>query len=192
MYNSMLGQPAMQPVPIKAHFVARHDPHRLAGPRSLRTRRRKTCCQCRQVAPRNRVTAHLRRARHHHTELPLRFAQFKCNVNRGIFVSGGGVSVIELQHLDLRGSDESLQTNPNLLTSHHPIVSEEPAKRASRRTATSEIVPAAILRDGRAKERGLLRMRSEGLSTIVRCDWLRGIDPLDQLAIFSRKGSASL
>jgi hypothetical protein len=36
--------------------------------------------------------------------------------------------VIELQHLDLRGSDESLQTNPNLLTSHHPIVSEEPTE----------------------------------------------------------------
>jgi hypothetical protein len=33
--------------------------------------------------------------------------------------------VIELQHLDLQGSDESLQTNPNLLTSHHPIGSEE-------------------------------------------------------------------
>jgi hypothetical protein len=42
--------------------------------------------------------------------------------------------VIELQHLDLRGWDESLQTNPNLLTSHHPIVSEtEYALRATKR-----------------------------------------------------------
>src|ERR1700694_5602914 len=35
--------------------------------------------------------------------------------------------------------------------------------RASRRTATSEIVPAAILRDGASR---LLRMRSVGLSSI--------------------------
>src|SRR5215470_12224780 len=71
--------------------------------------------------------------------------------------------------------------------------------RASRRTATGEIVPVAILRDGRASksavadfdtltlpksgkpdfgERGLLRMRSEGVISTIRCDWFRGIDSL--------------
>src|SRR5215470_9230238 len=68
--------------------------------------------------------------------------------------------------------------------------------RASRRTATGQTVPAAILRDGRASksavadfdtltlpksgkpdfgERGLLRIRSEGLISIVRSDWFHGI-----------------
>src|SRR6266852_924688 len=125
--NALVRQPAMQPVPIKAGLVARHDPHRLAGPCCLRARGCKPCRQRRQVAPRNRVAAHLRRAGHHHAELPLRLTQFKCNVHRGIVVRGGCVSVIELQHLDLRGWDESLQTNPTSLTSHHPIVSEEAA-----------------------------------------------------------------
>src|SRR5260370_40818289 len=54
--------------------------------------------------------------------------------------------------------------------------------RASRRTATSRDVPVAILRPSRAsgrprEERGLLRMRSEGLDSPVRCDWFHGIDP---------------
>src|SRR4249919_560382 len=50
--------------------------------------------------------------------------------------------------------------------------------RASRRTATSEIVPAAILRDARrAKRRAeLLKMRSVGLSSSARSDWFHGID----------------
>jgi len=72
--------------------------------------------------------------------------------------------------------------------------------RASRRTATGEIVPVAILRDGRASksavanfdtlmlpnsgkpdfgERGLLRMRSEGVVSTGRSDWFHGIDPLE-------------
>jgi len=68
--------------------------------------------------------------------------------------------------------------------------------RASRRTATSETEPAAILRDGapqvgssrlaylmcrsRVNPRSvrLLRMRSVGLSSIARSDWLHGIDLL--------------
>src|SRR5580692_7323536 len=68
--------------------------------------------------------------------------------------------------------------------------------RESRRTATSETEPAAILRDGapqvgssrlaylmcrsRVNPRSvrLLRMRSVGLSSIARSDWLHGIDLL--------------
>jgi hypothetical protein len=49
--------------------------------------------------------------------------------------------------------------------------------RASRRTATSEIMPAAILRDGASR---LLRMRSVGSSSIrARYDWFHGIDLLE-------------
>src|SRR6202045_4110709 len=57
--------------------------------------------------------------------------------------------------------------------------------RASRRTATSEIVPAAILRDARrAKRRAeLLRMRSVGLSSSARSDWFHGIELLGVLLI---------
>jgi hypothetical protein len=51
--------------------------------------------------------------------------------------------------------------------------------RASRRTATRETEPAAILRDGALR---LLRMRSVGLSLIrpirSRSDWFHEIDPL--------------
>src|SRR5712671_5219611 len=64
--------------------------------------------------------------------------------------------------------------------------------RASRRTATSEIVPPAILRPSRAsgrprEERGLLRMRAEGLVSIVRCDWSHRTAVLETC----RRGSAA-
>ena len=84
--------------------------------------------------------------------------------------------------------------------------------RASRRTDTGEIVPVAILRDGRASKsavadfdtlrcrsragptsvRGLLRMRSEGLIASVRYDGFHGIDPLDIIATFSEWANRAL
>src|SRR5207237_4141355 len=54
-------------------------------------------------------------------------------------------------------------------------------KRApSRRTATGEFVPAAILRDGHVQQaaRDLLRMRSVACVVSIRSDWFHGIDLL--------------
>src|SRR6266571_9286249 len=48
----------------------------------------------------NRVAAQLPAPRQQNPKLPFRLAQFKCHVNRGILVSGGCVSTIELHHLD--------------------------------------------------------------------------------------------
>jgi hypothetical protein len=42
--------------------------------------------------------------------------------------------VIELHHLDLQGLDRWCKINPNLLTTRHPIGSEERRQGASRRT----------------------------------------------------------
>src|ERR1700738_1466892 len=58
--------------------------------------------------------------------------------------------------LCFRGSKNHIDASINLVLRSAPL-------RASRRTATSETEPAAILRDGASR---LLRMRSVGLSSI--------------------------
>jgi hypothetical protein len=101
--HRLIRQPPMQPVTVISRLVARHDANRLAAHCRLRPRRRQARPKHHKVAAVNRVTAHLLRARQDDPELPLRLAQFKRNVNRGILVRGGCVSPIELHHLILQG-----------------------------------------------------------------------------------------
>src|ERR1700730_8362626 len=108
----------MQPVPVKARLVARQNTHRLAAASRLGAHFRQPLRQGNQVASVNRVTAQPHRAWQHHTELPLRLAQFKNHLHRGILVRGGGcVSTIELRHLDppgLEGWWKTSLTPPDL------------------------------------------------------------------------------
>src|SRR6266702_1971658 len=88
---------------VETGLVARQDPHRLAATRSLCPTARQTRCQRCQVSSHNRVSAQLLRTGQQHTEQPLRLAQFKNHVNRGILANGGCVSPIVLKHLEPRG-----------------------------------------------------------------------------------------
>src|SRR5438132_13096333 len=53
-------------------------------------------------------------------------------------------------------------------------------RASSRRTATGEVVPAAILRDGHVQQaaRDLLRMRSVACVRSIAPDWFHGVDAL--------------
>ena len=97
-------QPAMQPEPFVAGLVAAHQPHRPALPsgglRPSPVQARRQRCR---VAASDHEAAHLRRARQHDAELPLRLAQFKGHEHRAMLRRGGGcVSAIEC-HLDPPG-----------------------------------------------------------------------------------------
>src|SRR3982075_221560 len=105
----------MQAVPVEVRLVARQDAYRIPAAPGLRSRIRQSRCQRRQIASRDRIAAQLLRARQHHTELPLRFAQFKNQVHRGILGRGGCVSVSELEHLVPPRLDGWWKTNPNFL-----------------------------------------------------------------------------
>src|SRR5258706_11517903 len=70
------------------------------------TSARRSYPDCRKLPPRrstplyvNRVTAHLLGARQNYPQPPLRFAQFKCDIHRGILFPGGCVGAIEIHRL---------------------------------------------------------------------------------------------
>jgi len=86
--DALIRQPAMQPVPSSPpRSTTRSAPAcRSAQPSCAPHQPRR---QRRQIASPDRVAAHLLRAGYHHAELPLRFAQFKSDVHRGILVRGG-------------------------------------------------------------------------------------------------------
>src|SRR6266852_1912264 len=66
-----------------------------------------------------------------------------------------------------------------------------PAERAPERLSKD----ARVSKDGHTRDRarGLLRTRSEGLISIVRCDWFHGIDLLQHFPVnLNRKDSQSV
>src|SRR5437660_1141193 len=79
---------------LEIRLIAGQNPNRLAQLLRLRSGSRQNTRQFRQVAAVDPITAHLLSASYHYPQLPLRLAQFKSNVNRGILASGGCVSVI--------------------------------------------------------------------------------------------------
>ena len=62
--------------------------------------------------------------------------------------------------------------------------------RASRRTATGEAVPRGHPSRRPREERGLLRMRAEGLDPIVRYDWFHRIDLLECVPLLHAASAA--
>ena len=116
-------KPAVQPEAVVARLVAAHDAHRLTQPFDRpAVRPRDVMPHRRRVATWQHVTAQLGAARRDDARQPLRLAQFKRNVHRGMLAVGdGGVETMRRPHGFLR---RLVVRTPNLplgLSSPHRI-----------------------------------------------------------------------
>ena len=102
--DPLIGKPAVQPEAVKTRLVAAHHTHR---PAQLLLRLcpllRDQLPHRRRIPARHQVPAQLALAAQHHPDQPLRFAQFKRNIQSAILgAGGGGVDVMRRLHDFLR------------------------------------------------------------------------------------------